>query len=324
MSNLNQSFQGFHTQTWSQAIAQLERAGTDYVIATLLATTGSTPRASGTKMVITAEHIYDTLGGGHLEFSIIDKARELLATSANNHSSAVNQTPSSQRFNSQAIEHFQLAANLGQCCGGTATVLLEAMFCQHLKLDIYGAGHVAQALIPILSQLPIRIRWIDSRSEVFPPSLPDNVEKIVDEEPSEQVTKAHCHSAFLILTHNHQLDFQLTEAILKREDALWLGVIGSQTKAKRFRHRLAHRDFSQQQIDQMISPVGLAEVTGKLPMEVAVSIAGQLIALYQSQQTQPSKNQATSWQSLKNSLVTLPNNEPSDSIFGLTQKELNE
>ncbi|MFP5304158.1 XdhC family protein, partial [Cobetia sp. SIMBA_158] len=69
---------------------------------------------------------------------------------------------------------------------------------------------------------------------------------------------------YLILTHNHQLDFALTQAIIKRADANWLGVIGSDTKAKRFKQRLAHRNFTTEQINQMTCPVGLENVTGKL------------------------------------------------------------
>ena len=74
----------------------------------------------------------------------------------------------------------------------------------------------------------------------------------------------------------------MTEAVLKRGDAKWLGVIGSETKAKRFRQRLLARGFEQDQIDFMQSPVGLESIGGKLPMEVAVSIAASLINLYQT------------------------------------------
>jgi len=306
MTELNRSFQGFHTQTWSQAIAQLEQSGTDYVIATVLGTSGSIPRASGTKMVITDEHIYDTLGGGHLEFKVIEKSRTLLANGES----------------AQTAEQFHLGATLGQCCGGAAVVMFEAMICQRIRLDIYGAGHVAQALIPILAQLPIQIRWIDNRADVFPEMIPSNVLKVVEEEPIHAVSNAHTNSAFLILTHNHQLDFDLTQAILKRDDALWLGVIGSQTKAKRFQHRLAHRDFSQQSIEKMICPVGLENVTGKLPMEVAVSIAGQIIALYQdlskSQRSEPLKNskrQGLQWQDLKQALSGIPSDSNASELI---------
>jgi xanthine dehydrogenase accessory factor len=290
MTNLNQSFQGFHTQNWAQAIAQHEQSGTNYVIATVLGTHGSTPRATGSKMVISAEHIYDTLGGGHLEFKVIEKARELLV----------------QGEAAQIIEQFNLAANLGQCCGGVATVILECMHCERFTLDIYGAGHVAQALISILAQLPIRIRWIDSRADVFAEHIPSNVIKVVDEDPVQQVKLAPPNNSYLILTHNHQLDFELTQAIIKRSDTHWLGVIGSDGKAKRFKQRLKHRDFTAQQIAQMHCPVGLENVTGKLPMEVAISISGQLIGLYQAQQTQSPKRQGLQWRTLKNALITTP------------------
>ena len=292
-SGLNDSFQGFHSQSWSQSITELEQAGTNYVIATILGTSGSTPRATGTKMVICGDHIYDTLGGGHLEFVVIKKARELIA----------------QGKSAQVIEQFHLGASLGQCCGGGAVVLFEMIASNHMKLDVYGAGHVAQALIPILAKLPLQVRWIDNRDDVFPQQIPSNVTKIVDEFPVEQVKQASQNNAFLILTHNHQLDFELTQAILKRDDALWLGVIGSQTKAKRFKHRLQHREFSEQAIAKMTCPVGLSNISGKLPMEVAVSISGQIIELYQqynlehNHSNQQSSQQGLQWKTLKNVLI---------------------
>lgn len=299
MTNLNQSFQGFHTQNWAQAIAQHEQSGTNYVIATVLGTNGSTPRGTGSKMVISGEHIYDTLGGGHLEFVVIKKARELLV----------------QGEATQVIEQFNLAANLGQCCGGAATVMLECMQCERFTLDIYGAGHVAQALIGILAQLPIRIRWIDNRADVFPEQIPANVVKIIDEEPSQQIKHAPNNNNYLILTHNHQLDFELTQTIIKRGDANWLGVIGSGTKAKRFKQRLTHRNFTAEQVKQMTCPVGLKNVTGKLPMEVAISISAQLISLYQAEQTTAPKRQGLQWRTLKNALIS----SAQTSLNGATQ-----
>lgn len=284
---LNSSFQGLHQHSWLQAATELETSGQTYVLVTLLGTSGSTPRGSGTKMVISHTNIYATIGGGHLEFKVIKQARQLI----------------NQDKNCQIIENFQLDASLGQCCGGAAVVMFEVFRCEHLQLDIYGAGHVSQALISILAQLPLRIRWIDSRSDIFPAQLPSNVCKIVDEEPARQVNHATKSSAFLILTHSHQLDFELCQAIIKRGDALWLGVIGSQTKSKKFQHKLSHRGFSAEQIQQMICPIGLSQVQGKLPMEVAVSIAAQLIELYQNKPLSASKQQGLPWQLIKNNLI---------------------
>lgn len=304
---LNSSFQGLHCHSWLQAATELEASGETYVLVTVLGTSGSTPRASGTKMVVSQNNIYATIGGGHLEFKVIKQARYLIG----------------QGKTCQTIENFQLGASLGQCCGGNALVMLEVLKCDNLQLDIYGAGHVAQALIPILAQLPVRIRWIDSRADIFPAQLPANVRQIIDEEPVAQVSRAAANSAFLILTHNHQLDFELCQAIIKRNDSLWLGVIGSNTKNKKFQHKLAHRGFSPAQIRQMICPIGLSQVTGKLPMEVAVSIAGQLIELYQSTQTDKHQQQGLQWQTLKNNLTPLTaskfkHTNVADPVFGLT------
>lgn len=261
---LNLSFQGLHQHSWVEAVSELEASGENYVLVTVLEALGSTPRDSGTKMVVSNNNIYATIGGGNLEFKVIEQARALIE----------------QGKTCQKIEKFQLGPSLGQCCGGDATIMFEMFSADNLQLDIYGAGHISQALILVLAQLPIRIRWIDSRRDIFPEKLPANVRKIINEDPTELVNSAPKNSAFLILTHSHQLDFELCQAIIKRGDALWLGVIGSNTKRKKFQHRLAHREFTAAQIQQMICPVGLSQVPGKLPMEVAVSIAGQLIELY--------------------------------------------
>ena len=101
-SMLNSSNQGLHAHNWLQAANELEANGETYALVTVLGTSGSTPRASGTKMVISENDIYATIGGGHLEFKAIEHARELLK----------------QGQTCQAVENFQLGASLGQCCGG--------------------------------------------------------------------------------------------------------------------------------------------------------------------------------------------------------------
>ena len=284
---LNKDAHGFHTQNWAQAVSELNRADTEHVLVTLLGVAGSTPRSAGTKMVVTGTDIFDTLGGGHLEFKIIARAREMLA----------------QSLAQQRIEHFPLGASLGQCCGGSVSVLFEPMLSTALPVTVFGAGHVAQALITILAGLPVRVRWIDSRAELFPEVLPANVVTVVDDEPAQQIRANVDGSVNLILTHNHQLDFTLTEQLLKQNRACFIGVIGSQTKAKRFRMRLAHKQFSDDQIAQITCPIGLDGIHGKLPMEVAVAIAAQIMQLYQQQQPSTSLRQGIQWQQLKNQLT---------------------
>jgi xanthine dehydrogenase accessory factor len=272
---------------WFDAVQHCEQNGQSYVIATVLGAAGSIPRDQGSKMVITADADFDSLGGGHLEFSVMNKAREMIASGqAGNH-----------------IEHFPLGASLGQCCGGSVTVLMESFVQQGLNLTVFGAGHVAKALMKILADLPGQIRWVDSRAGQFPAEVASNIKKSIEEYPVDIISTLPKGSQLLILTHNHQLDFDLVEAALNREDFSFIGCIGSQTKAERFQMRLRHKNFSQQQIESVICPVGMLDIPGKLPMEVAVSMAAQLIA-FQHQGEQKTLRQGISWKDIKKEIQT--------------------
>jgi xanthine dehydrogenase accessory factor len=275
-------------QRWFDALHQCQSQGQSYVLITLLAAAGSTPRDAGTKMIVCSDDCYDTIGGGHLEYQVIAQARSLLAKAKQ----------------TQHIEHYPLASKLGQCCGGATNVLFEVMLEHSQHLAIYGAGHVAKALVPILAQLPLQISWVDERSELFEQDgqgllAANNVHARVTDAPVDTISTLPANSWVLIMTHNHQLDFDLVCAALKRDDIDYLGMIGSDTKARRFQTRLAHREFSAQQIARLISPVGLPEVGGKKPIEVAVSIAGQLISRLQVEDHSSKQQQKAAWQHSK-------------------------
>jgi xanthine dehydrogenase accessory factor len=251
-------------ETWFDGLQQCQQQGTAYVLVTLLATAGSTPRDGGSKMLISDDREFDTIGGGHLEFLVTQQARQLLASGKEQ----------------QVLEHFPLASKLGQCCGGATNVLFEVMTAHAQHLAVFGAGHVAKALLPILAQLPMQISWIDQRSDLFPTeTLPNNVRVIVSEEPVEELKTLAQSTWVLIMTHNHQLDYELVSASLARADIAYLGMIGSETKARRFQKKLSHHGLSAEQIQGLISPVGLTDIPGKRPIEVAVSIAAQLITM---------------------------------------------
>ncbi|QCR36124.1 xanthine dehydrogenase accessory protein XdhC [Nissabacter sp. SGAir0207] len=250
---------------WITTLSELQRRGESCVLVTVAEHLGSTPRDSGSKMLITAERHYHTIGGGNLEFRAIAIARELLQAG---------QAES-------RLERFPLGARLGQCCGGSATLLFEPLLRPQPLVAVFGAGHVGRALVSILATLPCRIRWIDGRAAEFPPPLP-GVEQRVAEEPLDEVRLLPPESYIVVLTHDHQLDLALSEQILRRGDFRYFGLIGSATKRKRFDYRLSGKGFSAAQLQRMRCPVGLPDVTGKLPAEIAVAIAGEIIACYQS------------------------------------------
>lgn len=95
---------------WLTTLAELERRGEQSVLVTVAETRGSAPREAGTKMVVSAQACYGTIGGGNLEFRAIEIGRALL----------VDGNGASRR-----LERFPLGPALGQCCGGAATLLFE-------------------------------------------------------------------------------------------------------------------------------------------------------------------------------------------------------
>lgn len=260
----------YYTQNWATAAAQLQQQGEAYVLVTIVGVKGSSPRDSGTKMLVSQDRTFDTIGGGHLEFLAIQTAREFLA----------------EGKQQQHFEEYPLGTKLGQCCGGRVTLLYECFAPSEVQIALFGAGHVARALITVLSQLPVQIRWIDSRANEFPAEIPAGVKVIVSEQPENEIAALNAGAYVIVMTHLHPLDYAIAEAALQRNDTAYVGVIGSDTKARRFRMRLQYWGFPQDVIDQMHCPIGNTDIPGKHPMEVSVAIAAQIIALYQQRRAQ--------------------------------------
>lgn len=250
---------------WIQILAELERKGEPCVMVTVVEHKGSTPRDSGTKMLVTEHACYATIGGGHLEYKALKLARDMLLNGEQQ----------------MKVERFNLGASLGQCCGGMASIMLEPVVRARHHLVLFGAGHVAKALVHILATLPFRITWIDERASEFPAEQLSGVTQVVSDDPVGEIADQPAGSFYLVMTHNHQLDLELCANILRRQDARYFGVIGSKTKRKRFDYKLKERGFSEANLTQMICPIGISQVTGKHPAEIAVSVAGELISVYQ-------------------------------------------
>lgn len=251
---------------WAEAISSVSRAENRWVLASVIGTQGSAPRKTGSKMLITDEHTFDTIGGGRLEHLVILKSRELLAKSTSG---------------SVHIENFPLSSKTQQCCGGSVSVLLECFIRETQNITVFGAGHIAQSLVRFLAELDCRIDWVDSREELLatiPVTENSPVRKIrtyayaniVDHVASMQAN-AYC----IILTHDHRIDFALTEALLDRKDCAFIGVVGSETKSRRFRQRLKHNAFSAAEIDQLHCPIGLDLGKTNKPASIALSIAAE-------------------------------------------------
>jgi xanthine dehydrogenase accessory factor len=245
---------------WLDALRSAEHDNQPAVLVTVLAARGSTPREAGAKMVVSADGLAGTIGGGNLEYQCEAAARGLLTAGA--------EGPSTRDF--------PLGPALGQCCGGHVTVLFEVLRPPKLQIGLFGAGHVGKALVKLLADLPCRVSWIDPRPEALPANLPPNVTPVRNPQPAQTVAALPPGSIVLVMTHDHALDFEIVAAALQRPDLLAVGLIGSDTKRARFLSRLVRLGIDG---EKLICPIGLAGIEGKEPAIVAVSVAAQLLQI---------------------------------------------
>jgi xanthine dehydrogenase accessory factor len=251
--------------------------GRPAVLVQVSETRGSAPREAGTRMLVTADEVLGTVGGGHLELQAIGTAREMLA----------------QAGAASRSVHYPLGPALGQCCGGTMTLRFERLRAGHLAdwppvvtrfhLQLYGAGHVGRAIARLLATLPVQVDWIDEREDEFPATLgdagwPGHIRKLAVDAVEAEVPTAPSGAFYLVLTHQHDLDLRITEAILRRGDFGFLGLIGSRTKRQRFEHRLAERGIDAELLARMVCPIGLPGIEGKAPEVIAVGVVAQLLS----------------------------------------------
>lgn len=262
---------------WYDGLAQYQQQGSAHVLATIVAVNGSAPRALQAKMVITHDNCCDTLGGGGLEHDVVMTARQLLngeidttvakaskrdksvnknTDNNNNNDNDSESTPSKVvRRDAVYTKHYPLGAKLAQCCGGSVTVMFECFnVTPPMSILVFGAGHVAAALMTILAELPCQVDWVDSRPEMFerylldksnlpnkpiqteglskelaaqPSSnqpklynLPAHIRPHIDDDPVDFIRpfiepfKQSGQRFILVMTHDHSLDFELVRAAL--------------------------------------------------------------------------------------------------------------
>ena len=162
----------------------------------------------------------------------------------------------------------------------TRAVLIESLVLHRPRLWVFGAGHVGQALVRMMAELAVfDLTWIDPRAALLPPGLPAGVNSRVCANPLEQLREAPGGTRFVVLTHDHALDYELCRAVLLRGDSAWLGLIGSASKAARFRSRLLRDGLDRGRLSGLTCPIGIDGISSKLPGAIAIAIAAQLLRL---------------------------------------------
>ncbi len=302
--------------TTQRLITERRRA----VLIMVTADKGSTPRDSGTWMLVSDDKQSGTLGGGELERLAEEAARAMLAGHGTWQRSSL---------------HCALGPDLRQCCGGHVTLMLEPLDMSatdwlaqaaesarvadnqysvlfqsnepaatpriitndgvmpgitdvhlqpltdtRLSLFLFGAGHVGQAVATLSTQLPLRLTVIDGRANqrALIPNA-DNIEVMGMDSAEEAAARVSSGSAALVMTHSHELDYTLCHALLTQNSAVFVGLIGSRSKANRFRSRLRKDNVPEKSLARLTSPIGSSGPKGKEPGVIALAALSEVLTL---------------------------------------------
>jgi len=238
--------------------------GTSFVCVTLVYIKGSTPRAQGGRMLVTASGLHSgTIGGGLVEAKALEFSQEFLQK---------NELSGQAKF-----IQWNLNRDIGMSCGGSVKLYFERFNTNPWQIMIFGAGHVAQALIPLLLTLDCQLTCYDTRRKWLD-KLPESpkLNKLCVDNLEDNVEQTSEKAFVLIMTHGHRSDFYVVQKFLEKRSQPFLGVIGSRSKAATLKKELKKEGLKQKQIEKIFCPIGFS-LGGNHPQEIAVSITAQLL-----------------------------------------------
>jgi len=235
---------------------------------------GSAPTKVNDIMLVSLDGIYGTIGGGNLEYLIVEEAKNILKSKIKT-----------------KILNIPLGPGIGQCCGGYVQIQLslhknssDALKNENLNEDknsnlyIFGAGHIGQALITKLKNINFNTFLIDSREDFLKMTNINNINYLLSKKPWEIVTRLKDKSFFVVLTHSHDYDLKILNEVLKK-DFIFLGLIGSKTKKNRFFKRLIDNGHHKSLVENIECPIGINIGNSKDPDEIAFSIITRIISI---------------------------------------------
>ncbi len=262
-SQTNQSLGWLVAMTFIEKLQELLEAHVPFVSVTVVDTQGSAPQNPGAKMLVTDDgHFFGTVGGGKVEKRAIEEAKQLLEA----------------REERTHFAQWSLTRDLGMTCGGGIKLYFETYNCTMWKIVVFGAGHVANALIDLLIKLDCRITCIDPRQEWLD-KLPQSpkLKKILTSEMPSEVESIPNDAFVLLITMGHTTDKPILLKILSSGKKFqYLGVIGSKAKAIRLKKDVIEAGLPEELQSAFYCPIGL-DIGSNDPQEIAVSVTAQLL-----------------------------------------------
>ena len=299
-----------------ETLLSLLTRGEDAVLATVVSARGSTPRGTGSQLLAGREGLLaGTIGGGPGEAQALLLAAELLEEKRSvqrrlelRHGGELDsvcggeQTVLLQFVPRDAAAWRTLArevqARLEAHRGGglvletgaDPALLEETPGCpvwdgRRLTLPlpvgervvIFGGGHCALALAPVLRSVGFRVAVFDDRPEFASAERFPEAETVVCHSYTDIAAglELTAEDYAVVMTSGHSHDFEVEEQLLRRPLA-YVGVMGSRTKTAYVNGRLREAGIPEEAIRRVRTPIGTA-IKAVTPEEIAVSIAGELI-----------------------------------------------
>lgn len=241
-------------------IQELKSTHKRFCVLTVVKTKGSAPRHIGSKMIVTEDGSFGTIGGGALEKRAIEDARAvILAKEAH-------------------CKNYPLGPLLGQCCGGEVDIFFEPVTLA-MPVFVFGAGHISEALCPLLAAMGYKVTLIDERPERINLSAFDSVDSKWNELPSDVFGRIVFGSDthIIVITHGHKHDEEIVRFCLDKTFK-YLGCIGSRTKWEKFKARYRAEGYNDEQFGRVSTPIGL-DIGAETPVEIAIAIAAELVKI---------------------------------------------
>jgi xanthine dehydrogenase accessory factor len=274
-----------------ERLAELSRSGVPFVCVTMVESVGSTPQDAGSKMLVTAEGLVTgTVGGGRVEAKAIEFAQRMLSATTigrdkdcetrrqGGKEGSSGSSPPLPLSPSPCLAEWNLKRDVGMTCGGTVKLFFETYNHCEWRIVIFGAGHVASAVIQCLGQLDCQVTCIDPRYEWLD-KIADRprLRKIRCDEPRTLVAELPSDAFVVCMTMGHATDRPILEEIFRQGRTYpFLGVIGSRAKRAVLEKELLAAGIPAEQTAAFHCPIGL-DIGTNQPGEIAVSLVAQLI-----------------------------------------------
>lgn len=237
-----------------EKVMEKNKNGEKVALVTLIESKGSAPRKEGTMMMVYADGFFGTIGGGMLEYKVIEKAKEKLLIGKN------------------SLFEYDLTQEkeLGMSCGGSVKGYIK-IFSPKDRVVIVGAGHIGKKMKKLLEDSEFEVVVLDDRDE--------NLEAgVIVGEYIESINSLgdNPNTYFVIVTKGHNTDYKALKEILKKKSK-YIGMIGSKKKVREIKDQLEKENVYIPK-EKFYSPIGL-KISNGTPYEIAIEIISEILVV---------------------------------------------